>query len=224
MLSSWVSEEMKNADLEDKRLNERLAVVLDQLTGQPTASIPAACGGYAETMAAYRFFNNDKVGFENVLHPHIEATEKRMADQPVVILVQDTTEIDLTRPEQQVVGAGPLDRDVRRGVFLHPLMGFTPDGTPLGIVYAETWTRDDDPPTPKSQRESVRKHTPIEEKESIRWVDTYRQAREQTEQIPQTQFICVADSEADIYELLEESQEEPQPLHWIVRACQNRAL
>lgn len=34
----------------------------------------------------------------------------------------------------------------------------------------------------------------------------------------------MADSEADIYELLEESQEEPQPLHWIVWACQNRAL
>jgi hypothetical protein len=224
MLSSWVIDEVKDVDLDDKRLNDRLAVILDQLAGQPTASIPAACGGHAEMTAAYRFFNNDKVGFENVLQPHLEATSKRMADQAVVILAQDTTEIDLTRPDQQVAGAGPLDGDTRRGAFLHPLLGFTPDGTPLGIVYAEAWTRDNKLPTPKSHRETKRKHTPFEEKESVRWLDTYRQAREQAEQIPETQCVCVADSEADIYEVLQASQEAPCQLDWIIRACQNRAL
>lgn len=224
MLAPWVSEETKDVDLQDKRLNDRLSVILDQLAAHPTASIPAACGGYAEMMAAYRFFDNEKVGFENVLQPHVEATDKRMADQPVVILAQDTTEINLTRPQQQVEGAGPLDGDTRRGAFLHPLMGFTPDGTPLGILYAEAWTRDDQPTTSKSARETKRKHTPLEEKESVRWLDTFRHAREQAERIPQTQFVCVADSEADIYELLQESQEEPKKLDWIVRACQNRAL
>ena len=149
MLASWILDEMKEADLPDKRLNDRLKVVLDQLAGKPTASIPAACGGYAEMMGAYRFFKNEKVGFENVLQPHIEATTSRIAEHPVVILAQDTTEIDLTRPEQQVVGAGPLSGDTRRGLFLHPLIGFTPDGTPLGVVYAEAWTRHDGPRTPE---------------------------------------------------------------------------
>ncbi len=226
MLAPWVIEEMKDADLQDKRLNDRLLEILCQFSGHPTASIPSACGGYAETVAAYRFFNNEKVGFENVLQPHIEATCKRMASQPVVILAQDTTEIDLTRPELQVVGVGPLDGDTRRGVFLHPLVGFTPNGTPMGIVYAEAWTRDDELPTStlKSDRDAQRKHTPIEDKESVRWLDTYRRAREQAKQSPQTHFVCVADSEADIYELLQESQEEPHKPDWIVRACQNRAL
>jgi len=224
MLAPWVNEELKDADLHDKRLNRRFATLLDQLGGNPTASIPAACGGYAEMMAAYRFFNNEKVDFENVLQPHIEASLRRMAEHPVVILAQDTTEVDLTRPEQQVDGAGPLDGDTRRGVFLHPLMGFSPDGTPLGMVYAEAWTREDESATPKSERESKRKHTPLEEKESVRWLDTYRKAREQAEAIPGTQFVCVADSEADIYELLQESQEETEELDWVVRACQDRAL
>jgi hypothetical protein len=224
MLASWIINEMKEADLPDKRLNDRLSEILNQFAGKPTASIPAACGGYAEMMGAYRFVNNEKVDFENVLQPHIEATTRRMAEHPVVILAQDTTEIDLTRPEQQVVGAGPLDGNTRRGFFLHPLMGFTPDGTPLGTIYAEAWTRDDDPKTPKSQRRHKLKHTPIEEKESIRWLETYRQALEQAKAIPDTQFICVADSEADIYELLEESQEEPKQLDWIIRACHDRAI
>ena len=67
MLAPWVIEELKDVDLQDKRLNDRMAVILDQLGGIPNASIPAASGGYAEMMAAYRFFNNEKVGFENVL-------------------------------------------------------------------------------------------------------------------------------------------------------------
>src|SRR3954453_3595530 len=123
---------MKSVGLQDKRLDRRVQQVLSQLAARPTASIPAACGGYAEMKAAYRLFHNDKVGFDDVLQPHCDATRRRIAAQPVVILVPDTTEIDLTRPEQQIEGAGPLDGDARRGLFLHLMHAFTPDGTPLG--------------------------------------------------------------------------------------------
>ena len=115
MLAPWVVDEVKTAKLNDKRLNERLAEVLSQLAARPTASIPAACGGRAEMVAAYRFCENEKTSFEAVLQPHRDATRQRMAAQPVVILPQDTTEIDATRPGQQVAGAGPLDGDSRRG-------------------------------------------------------------------------------------------------------------
>lgn len=218
MLATWSIDEMKNLNLNDKRLTNRLIEVLSQLSGHPTASIPAACGGYAETAAAYRLFDNEKVHFDNVLEPHMDATRRRMAEQPVVILVQDTTEIDLTRPEQQVTGAGPLDGGTRRGVFLHALIGFTPDGTPLGTVHATVWTRDDEP------RSARRRHTPIEQKESQRWIDAMRQARENARRMPSTRFVCVADSESDIYELLVEAQGKPREVEWIVRACQNRAV
>ena len=144
MVQGWAEHEMKGLDLKDTRLNKRAVEVLSQLGEQPMASIPAACGGYAEMTAAYRLFDNEKVYFENVLEPHIEATRRRMAEQAVVILVQDTTEIDLSRPQQQVIGAGPLDGSPRRGMFLHLLHAFTPDGTPLGTVDATVWTRSDE--------------------------------------------------------------------------------
>ena len=225
MLAPWVSEEMKDVDLGDKRLNERLKEVLSQLGGHPTASIPGACGGYAEMTAAYRLFDNEKATFENVLQPHIEATHQRMVEHPVVILSQDTTELDVTRPEQQVEGAGPLDDGARCGAFLHPVVGFTPDGTPLGTVYAEMWTRDDKTSDTRSTKEVEydRKHTPIEEKESQRWLDAFRECCAVAQRIPQTHFIAVADSEADIYELLEEAQDNGST-DWIIRACQDRAL
>ena len=224
MSGAWVSEETKTVDLKDKRLNDRLAEVLSQLGGHPTASIPAACGGNAETAAAYRLFNNDKVDFENVLRPHIDATRQRIADQPVVIVAQDTTELDVTRPQKQVVGAGPLDGGSRRGAFLHPMHAFTPDGTPLGTLHAHVWARDDETPSSSSERSAQRKRTPIEEKESQRWIDALRHAREEARRAPNTRIVCTADSEADIYELLVEAQAEPGEIEWVVRAGQNRAL
>lgn len=223
MFAPWVVDEMKTAKLGDKRLNARLAEVLSLLAARPTASIPAACGGRAEMVAAYRFCENEKTSFEAVLQPHRDATRQRMAAQPVVILPQDTTEIDVTRPAQDVAGAGPLDGDSRRGALVHALHAFTPDGTPLGTVLAEAWVREEGTVCAHLSR-AERAAIPIEEKESHRWVATLRQANAEAQRCPTTRFVCAADSEADIYEALVEGTREPGRADWIVRACQNRAL
>ena len=224
MVVSWVLNEMKTACLKDKRLNDRLREVLSQLGGHPTASIPAACGGHTEMTAAYRLFDNDNATFEAVLQPHIDATRERIAPHQVVLVVQDTSEIDVTRPGQQMAGAGPLDGGSRWGALLHPLHAFTPDGTPLGTLHAKTWVRDETSERGASMSRARRAATPIEEKESHRWVNVYRRAIEESKRCPSTQLVCLADSEADIYELLVEATTEPSRVEWIIRACQNRAL
>ena len=57
---SWATEEFKNIDLGDARLNKRTALLAEQLAANPMASIPQACGGWAETQAAYRFLAQDE--------------------------------------------------------------------------------------------------------------------------------------------------------------------
>lgn len=224
MLAPWIMEELKTTDLKDRRLNQRLAEVLSQLAAHPTASIPSACGGRAEMEAAYRLFDNDKATFENILQSHQEATRRRIAAQPLVITAQDTTEIDFTRPETQVRGAGPLSDGGRRGAFLHLLHAFTLDGTPLGTVEASPWVREEGPSLQQSLTLNERKRRPLEEKESYRWVVALRQAHDLARQFPQTRIVCVADSEADIYELLVEGMRESAGAAWIVRAYIDRAL
>ena len=224
MVAPWVLSEMKTADLKDKRLNNRLREVLSQLAGHPTASIPAACGGHAEMTAAYRLFDNENATFEAILQPHIDATRQRIATYPVALLVQDTSEIDVTRPEQQMVGAGPLDGGARWGSLLHSLHAFTPDGTPLGTVHALAWVRDQAGERSRSLSRGQRAATPIEEKESYRWVEAFRRTGEEAQHCPSTQLVCVADSEADIYELLTEATTKAHRVDWIVRAGQNRVL
>ncbi len=120
MIAPWAKEEVETVDLGDERLDARVVMLLSALGNRPNLSIPAACGGRAEMKAAYRFFNNEKVTFEKVLEAHITRTLERVAEQKVTLLVQDTSEIDLTRPEQEVVGAGELDGS-RRGFLLHEM-------------------------------------------------------------------------------------------------------
>ena len=133
MSTEWISQELETVDLNDKRLDRRFGEVLLALSQQPNVSIPAACGGYAETMAAYRFFSNEKTTLENILAPHRNATLKRIAEQDIVLCVQDDTELDLTRPNQQVNGLGPIgsSNSSKRGAYLHLLQAYVPDGTPL---------------------------------------------------------------------------------------------
>jgi hypothetical protein len=224
MIAPWAMEEMAAARLEDKRLNERLTKILSDLGERPTASIPAACGGHKEMTAAYRFFDNPKVTYEKVLEPHLAATRRRMAEQQVVLLVQDTTEANLTRPRQQVEGAGPLDGGPRRGAFVHLMEAFTPDGTPLGAAAVKIWTRDEEEQAkPQSQKRRERQAAPIEEKESFRWLECLRMAREVAQELPNTSVVCVADSEADIFELFAEPRGD-RPVDWIIRACQDRSV
>jgi hypothetical protein len=225
MLPEWVMEEMKAVKLPDKRLDQRLQEVLAQLAARPTASIPAACGGRAEMEAAYRLFENERVRFEAILESHQEATRQRMGQQPRVILVQDTTTLDLTRPEAQVRGAGPIHSSgARRGAFLHLLHAFTPDGTPLGTLAASTWVRPDDRPRRQTLSQAQRLATPLAEKESARWVETLRLAQAEAQHLPQTQPVCVADSEADLYEFFVQGKAASGSVDWVVRACQNRRL
>ena len=66
--------------------------------------------------------------------------------------------------------------------------------------------------------------TPIEDKESYRWLCSLRQAQSEADRCPATQIVFVADSEADIYEVITAGMEEPHTIDWIVRACQDRGL
>jgi hypothetical protein len=225
MIAPWVQEEMQDVDLNDTRLNERLEHILSDLGNRPTLSIPAACGGYSEMTAAYRFFDNDKASFEKILAPHRKSTLQRVQNEKVALLVSDTTEVDLTRPGKQVEDAGPLATEARYGLHLQLMEAFTPDGTPLGEVWSHVWARDGESlKIPKQDRRKTRKKAPIEEKESFRWLEGLRKAREFAQRSLGTKCVYVADSEADIYELYAEDRGETSPIHWVIRLGQDRAL
>jgi len=226
-MAESLADEVRNAQFGDQRLGKRLETIADRLGAKPNMSIPAAMNGRAEMEAAYRFFDNSKVTPEAIMKPHVEATYRRIQQNDVVLLVQDTTELDLTRPEQQVTEAGPIECESRRGAFYHPLIAFDKNGLPLGTVWSKSWAREQiQTELTAKEKRKLRRETPIEEKESIRWLEGVRAARKVAVSSPQTKCVCVADSEADIYELFAEPRATPHEgeLHLLVRGCQDRAL
>ena len=108
---SVLRDEVAEADFGDERLDQRLVTIVEELGAKPHLSIPAATDGRAEMEAAYRFFDNDKVSPEKILAPHLSTTIQRIRQCETVLMVQDTTELDLTRPSRQVRGAGPIDSE-----------------------------------------------------------------------------------------------------------------
>ena len=60
----------------------------------------------------------------------------------MVDLLQDTTEVGLTKPQTKIVGTGPMSAGKRRGFFFHPSFAVSERGIPLGQVDQVIWTRD----------------------------------------------------------------------------------
>lgn len=215
----WATAETRSADLGDERLNRRLELILRRLADQPEKSIPAAFRGWGETQAAYRFFNNEKVTPEKVLAPHREATLQRVGQHPVVLCVEDTSELDYTsKPETQ--GLGPLNYESTRGINIHPMLGVTPEGLCLGVLDLWRWVRDSSDHGGKDRQDRLSR--PLEEKESLRWVEGYKKVGELQGQVGQPRLVYVADRDSDLFELFEAADQ--GQADWLIRAAQNRAV
>jgi hypothetical protein len=100
----------------DARLNKLACTVIDALGQKPNISIPAALAG--------RVKDNEKITPDKFLQPHGDATYNSVKQDDYVLMVQDTSELDLTRPQRQATGAGPMDFETPRGAFFHPVAAF----------------------------------------------------------------------------------------------------
>jgi hypothetical protein len=218
-MEAWVEQETAAADFGDARLNQRLGIVLNRLGDKPSISIPAASKGWAEIQAAYRFFSNDKVSMEKILNAHEPATLARIKSHPVVLLVNDTTQLNYV-VERKKEGFGTIRTPESRRYQLHPTIAFTPDRICLGTVKAKFWQRS------QETTKHLCRQKAIEDKESIRWLESYEKACELSEQAPQSLIVSVGDRESDIYEYyhLHAQRAAGRRAQWLVRAASNRCV
>jgi hypothetical protein len=217
----WAEKEFGGARLNDERLSKRLLTVARDFYDRPQANIPEACQSRAKTRAAYRFLGHPKVGMEKLLEPHYEATLKRISQEQIVLVAQDTTSLNYsTHPA--TVGLGPISTQPQGvvGLLLHDSMAFNLAGTPLGLLDVQCWARD-----PKQfHKKQFRHELPIEQKESQKWLSAYGKVAEAVKRCPNTTLVSVGDREADIYELFHLALGDPSGAHLLVRAEHNRQL
>lgn len=199
--TGWAEHELAEVSLGDKRLNARLIKLLSDFYNNPQASIQDACGGgHNETSAAYRFLGNEKIKIEEIMDSHREATIDRMQSYDIVLSAQDTTSINLTSMKK-THGLGPIGTkdNKAKGLIVHDTVAFTESGVPLGVVDFDSWARSNDLTEKKSS------DRPIEEKESFKWIKSYRRTSIMQLRCPKTTIISVGDRESDLHELFLEA-------------------
>ena len=208
----WAEEELGAADLGDARRSRRLVQLVERLAEQPSVSIPAACSGAAETKAAYRLLSHDAVGWSAILAPHLANSLRRMAAEPVVLCLQDTTELDFNG--QAIGGLGPLAYEAQRGMYLHATYAVSAQRVPMGVLDAWMWARE------RKQADGSRGGL----LESVRWVEGYERIAELAARLPATRLVCVGDRESDLLALLVRARELGHAADYLLRCQHNRVL
>jgi hypothetical protein len=193
-------------------------------------SIPWACQNWANTKAAYRFLANARVDEADILGGHFAATRDRFAaSRGPILLLQDTTEFVFQRASPAAIGftksvnsgrdkRGRLRHHTLCGILMHTSLAVTIEGLPLGLSATKVWTRAKFKGTAALKRRINPTRVPIEDKESVRWLDNLRHSIERLGE-PQ-RCVHVGDRESDIYELFCLTQE--LGTHFLVRTCVDR--
>lgn len=216
---SWAEEELSGLDLRDKRLNKRCIKVLETLSQSPQGSLPSVCKSWSETLSSYRLFTNEKVTARKVIRPHLESTKRRAKEEKIVLCLQDTTELDYSNHKTKQ-GIGPLNSESHLGLLFHPTLVVTPEQLCLGLLDDFSWYRE------TLDKEKKHHNRALEDKESYRWLESYRHSQKLAEALPETTVINISDREGDIYEIfLEHQNMQSKPrCEYIIRSAQNRCV
>jgi transposase-like protein/transposase Tn5 family protein len=220
----WADLEFEQATVGDARLDKRLADMAADFAEQPGAAIPQACETKAKIKGAYSLIENDFVRPEAMLKGHYRATFDRLAREPLILAPSDTTCFNFSHlPQAQGLGPiGTKGHPKQRGLWLHSTQAFTPNGLPLGLIAAQFWVRPQKVPTGRGDRHQ----RPFEQKESVRWRQSWQACQKLREQLPaSTRLVNIDDMEADIYEVFAAALAQPAPrAELLIRSRHDRKL
>ena len=226
----WWDRELAGCAFADERLGRRLRKLVERMAGAIGGSLPFACQDWAATKAAYRFFSNERVSEAQILAGHFRSTRDRFAATDGTILVlQDTTELTFRRKRAEAVGAtyrvnsgrdktGRFRMHTVCGLLMHSSLAVTIEGLPLGLSAVKFWSRQKFKGANALKRKVNPTRVPIEQKESVRWLENMRQSTELLGE--PTRCVHVGDRESDIYELFCTARE--LGTHFVVRSCVDR--
>ena len=226
VINSWGMSEFSNVTLGDKRLTDRLIRMVDSFANKPESSINQACESWAETKAAYRFFQNENVKECEILDAHITKTIERIKNYDRILVIQDTSYITYTN-HKKTTGLGILTRTgtnqkEAKGLVMHTAFAVSANGLALGLLDQKIYSR---PPISeeikKLKKSSHNNAVHIEDKESIKWLEALKETVNSATNVS-TQVVTVCDREADIYDFFECAKIHNSNI--LVRAAQDREV
>ena len=210
----WAYSHFGNIELGDGRLSRRAESTARAMASSPGKNLPQMMGKAIK--ATYNFFRNPKIGPDQLRAKHKEACLAEMGKTPVVLIVEDSSELSWSGRKEKVEGLGPVgggERFYAQGFILHSSLAVKwpevwqpqqakrrPRLEIMGLPHQEFYIRK---PLPKKLKgkKRVRGDRP---KESILWA----RATFHLGQTPDgVRWVRICDRGADIYDFLVSCQE-----------------
>ena len=214
--------ELADTDFADARLVSVFVEMVKEYNKNPQMFLTTISKGDKNAAKRfYRWIENKKSNINeySILHSHLLQTIRRMANEEVVLCVQDTTDLVLTS-KQGIEGLGYLSANQTGaksyGLKIHTTHAFTVDGFHLGILNVSISA-----PQEREKEEGKKidySAIPLEEKSTYKWVNHAIFLNELAECLPGTQLVCVGDREMIFNEFISEIRDNCPNIYFLGRA------
>jgi len=203
---------MQTYSFGDIRLDRRGEAVTQQIVATGSLVLRRFGGGREGEVAAGRFLGSPKVTVEAIIDTHSARTQAAAQGRRIVA-VQDTTEVNFSGRDRSRKGLGPGGDGKSLGFFMHAVVAVDADSEDLiGVVGAHIWTRT---PGPRKRRQTQ----PVEDKETVRWINGMKRAAARLDGA--LQVVNITDREGDFYPMLARV---PEGEDLVIRARHDRRL
>jgi hypothetical protein len=210
----WAERSFGGVQLHDLRRSRRTVQAASRLAESPMDSLPAQMQTWKETKALYRLLDEPDVTFTALMQPHFQQTREQATSSPVTLLVQDTTDIDLSH-RHKISGVGQIGNERGRGFFVQTVLAVRPQTREvLGCLAQEPFVR-----IPAPEGEQRHQRLKREERETDVWI---RQVQTIGTPAPGSVWVHVGDRGADMFPFFHACQ--ATRTHFLVRAAQNRRV
>ena len=208
----WARRQFGSVQLEDERRTPRAVSMGAAFMRNPSASLPRQMGSPKALKAAYRLLAEEDVTFVALMEPHWQHTRAAAQPHPLVLLVQDTTELDYSA-HFTTTGLGPIGNG--RGMLPQTVLAVVPQPRQvLGIAHQEPFLHQ---PVPrKGENASQRQKRPRESEVWSRSVERIGPAP------AGCLWVHVGDRSSDLYEFQLTCHQ--TQTHFLVRARHNRRI
>ncbi len=188
---SWAERTFGSVHLHDLRRTRRAVQAESLLAENPLGSLPAQMHSWKETKALYRLLGEPDVSFAALMQPHLQQTREQATSSAVVLLVQDTTDIDLSH-RHKISGVGQIGNERGRGFFMQTVLAVRPERREvLGCMAQEPFVRI---PAPEGEQRYQRRKR--DERETDVWT---RQVSAIGTPEPGSMWVHVGDRGADMF-------------------------
>ncbi len=142
--AAWSLTNFGGVDLGDTRRDARLLRLVAAIAAAPNMTIPKQTATWGETKAAYRLLSNHDISPDAIQMPHRLLTRQLCSAHPIILCIEDTSEIDYTS-RRDVKGLGKTGTGHGRGFEQHSTLAVLPNGDVLGLLDVHSCLKPDPP-------------------------------------------------------------------------------